>query len=187
MRIKELRECIANMYFSICKGKFCKGCILNKKENSEYTFCKLHYLFHELYEEKKEKAMNYYKQIAEMLGVELGEEFKVKFKEGDATETVYKITQDGFVDSKHEIVANFIFYEVLKGECEIVKLSWKPKKGNLCWFYSPYSDTAFEYEWNGSYGDLLNWKLGTCFRTKEEAETKWKDIMEQIQKEYEEI
>lgn len=53
MRIKELRECIANVYFGFCKGKFCKGCFLNKKENSEYTFCKLHYLIHELYGEKK--------------------------------------------------------------------------------------------------------------------------------------
>lgn len=55
MRIKELRECIANVYFGFCKGKFCKGCILNKKENSEYTFCKLHYLLHELYGEKNER------------------------------------------------------------------------------------------------------------------------------------
>ena len=55
MRIKELRECIANVYFGFCKGKFCKGCILNKKENSEYTFCKLHYLIHELYGEKNER------------------------------------------------------------------------------------------------------------------------------------
>ena len=55
MCIKELRASIANVYFSFCKGKFCKGCILNKKENSEYTFCKLHYLIHELYGEKRRK------------------------------------------------------------------------------------------------------------------------------------
>lgn len=55
MRIKELRECIANVYFGFCKGKFCKGCILNKKENSEYTFCKVNYLLHELYGEKRRK------------------------------------------------------------------------------------------------------------------------------------
>ena len=40
------------------------------------------------------------------------------------------------------------------------------------------------------FGDFIEgyaiWKSGNCFRTKEEAETKGKEIMEKLVKEYEE-
>lgn len=53
--VSELNDCYDKVYKCFCEGTFCKGCILNKKENSEYTFCKLHYLIHELYGEKRRK------------------------------------------------------------------------------------------------------------------------------------
>ena len=40
--------------------------------------------------------------------------------------------------------------------------------------------------WTDEGLDLLFWKVGNCFKTEEEAKTKGKEIMEQIQKEYEE-
>lgn len=43
-----------------------------------------------------------------------------------------------------------------------------------------------EVYWNGDTSDLVYWKLGNCFRTREEAETKGKEIMETIKKEYRE-
>lgn len=42
------------------------------------------------------------------------------------------------------------------------------------------------YVWNDDLTDLLFWKAGNCFKTREEAEAKGKEIMEQIRKEYEE-
>ena len=187
MCIKELRASIANVYFGFCKGKFCKGCILNKKENSEYTFCKLHYLIHELYGEKKEKAMNYYKQIAEMLGVELGEEFKVSDMEG----FTYMFTKDGGLMFRYGADENFylsslVLMKLLRGDYSVVKLPWKPKDGEAYWKWATYVELAELKHWNGSSMDFACWKLGNCFKTKEEAQTKGKEIMEAIRKEFEE-
>ena len=130
--------------------------------------------------------MNYYKKIAEMLGVELGEEFKVKLKSGKRSEQAYKFTEEGFVDTKYEIIDIFNFFEILKGNVEIVKLPWKPKKGEAYWHYSKGWEQATFRKWEGTSDDLWTWKCGSCFRTEEEANTKGKEIMEQIQKEFEE-
>ena len=129
--------------------------------------------------------MNYYKQVVEMLGVELGEEFKVKLKNGKRSEQAYKFTEEGLVDTKYEIIDIFNFFEILKGNCEIVKLPWKPKKGEEYWHYSEAWDEGISCKWEGKYYELLLWKEGCCFKTKEEANAKGKEIMEQIQKEYE--
>ena len=64
----------------------------------------------------------------------------------------------------------------------------KNKKGETYWYYpNPiYFGVINSYVWNDDLTDLLFWKVGNCFKTREEAETKGKEIMEQIQKEYEE-
>lgn len=81
--------------------------------------------------------MNYYKQVAEMLGVELGEEFKVSI-----TETfVYKITENGLrrryqTDSEWVGSPPVTLTSLLRGDYSIVKLPWKPKEGEEYWHYS---------------------------------------------------
>lgn len=40
--------------------------------------------------------------------------------------------------------------------------------------------------WVNTASDYCMWKLGNCFGTREEAETKGKEIMEQLEKEYRE-
>lgn len=42
-------------------------------------------------------------------------------------------------------------------------------------------NTWFDEEFTG---DLINWKIGNCFRTKEEAKIKGKKLMEEIIGEY---
>ena len=64
--------------------------------------------------------MNYMKQVAEMLGVELGEEFKVK---GNNEHNKYKFTDTDLVyDSESEMPAIVTLYDLLKGEDEIIKI-----------------------------------------------------------------
>ena len=64
--------------------------------------------------------MNYMKQIAEMLGVKLEEEFYLK-----GSKYKHKLTKDGLFycleDGKSWLFANWTFYEVLAGELEIIK------------------------------------------------------------------
>ena len=43
-----------------------------------------------------------------------------------------------------------------------------------------------ETNWLDVTEDLLYWNIGNCFRTREEASKKGKEIMEAIQKEYRE-
>ena len=64
--------------------------------------------------------MNYMKQVAEMLGVELGEEFKVK---GNNEHNKYKFTDTDLVyDSESKMPAIVTLYDLLKREDEIIKI-----------------------------------------------------------------
>ena len=134
--------------------------------------------------------MNYYKKIAEMLGVELGEEFRLKEnKTKNIVRPRYKITQEeGLMYSinRNEFDRSTILLAIINGSYSVVKLPWKPKKDDQCWFYTAAWNEATFWKWEGDYTDLMLWKVGNCFKTKEEAEVKGKEMVEAIKKEYEE-
>ena len=75
---------------------------------------------------------------------------------------------------------------IINGSYSVVKLPWKPKDGDAYWKWATYLELAQFKRWNGSSTDFACWKLGNCFKTSEEAQSKGKEIMEQIKKEYEE-
>lgn len=135
--------------------------------------------------------MNYYKKIAEMLGVELGEEFRLKEnKTKNIVIPRYKITQEeGLMYSvnRNEFDRSVSLMSIINGSYSVVKLPWKPEKGELYWYYSVGLKEANFTQWEDKLWDLLYWKVGNFFKTKEEAETKGKEIIEQIYKEYEEV
>ena len=131
--------------------------------------------------------MNYYKQIAEMLGVELGEEFKVS----DMENFTFKFTEGGGLMFRYGKDEDFYLStelaKLLRGDCSVVKLPWKPKEGEQYFYCSILGKSiVVSTNWACFNSDLCRWKCGNCFRTKEEARTKGKEIMEQIKKEYEE-
>ena len=130
--------------------------------------------------------MNYYKQIAEMLGVEFGEEFKIKFDDGSTCTSKYKLTEKGCADLEHGSISDAVLGGILREKIEIVKLPWKPQKGERYWWYSPSWKEAVYTIWYGNLCDLVTWKVGNCFKTEEEAKTRGKELMETIRKEYEE-
>lgn len=76
--------------------------------------------------------------------------------------------------------------EIISGKLTVVKQPWKPKVDEFYYYYSPYAGITFQVAWVNKSADYCMWKLGNCFRTREEAETKGKEIMEQIKKEYRE-
>lgn len=112
-------------------------------------------------------------EIARMLGVELGEEFKIK---GD-NET-YRFTNDGLVFNQMDgfglestVAAKAKLDSLLNGKDEIVKLPWQPKEGE-----SFYTFTAAYGEWSVSLDmwaeEPCNYALldkGWIYRTKKEA------------------
>lgn len=135
--------------------------------------------------------MNYWKQFAEMLGLELEQEFILTDTDGKKINYAsYKITENGMYfkggksDSWFSETAIFL-KNLLNGEYKVVPKPWKPKYGKAYWYYLDAKRVDWTC-WNSKVLDLLNWKIGNCFQTEEEARTKGKEIMEQIQKEYEE-
>lgn len=113
-------------------------------------------------------------EIAKMLGVEVGEEFKVK---GD-DELTYIFTDDGLkvtFAGGIEIAQTSInsdFVALVMGKDEIVKLPWKPKKGEDYYTFGG-SDGKWEVSrqrWTCHPFDLAVLAKGWAYHTKEEAE-----------------
>lgn len=120
-------------------------------------------------------AKNLIPQIAHMLGVELGEEFKIKGHDG----LTYKLTDNGLelttVDGqKTKWFDHGALNSLLKGKMEIVKLPWKPKEGEKYWgfWYSSLNDAwiVLLYTWGNNPADFAFYKAGWVYRTKEEAQ-----------------
>ena len=135
--------------------------------------------------------MNYYKQFAEMLGLELEQEFVLTDVDGNRKDKyTYKITEDGLLYKSPTfnwaISSLGTIGKLLDGDVKAFTKPWKPKKGEKYWFYLYGAKEIIDSRWSDGTYDFLLWKVGNCFKTEEEAATKGKEIMEQIQKEYDE-
>ena len=138
--------------------------------------------------------MNYYKKFAEMLGLELEQEFVITDVYGNRKDKyTYKITEDGLLYKSPPFINWSIsslgtIGKLLDGDVKAVPKPWKPKKGDNYSYYinSTYFEGINSCMWTDECLDLLHWKVGNCFKTEEEAKTKGKEIMEKIRKEYEE-
>ena len=136
-------------------------------------------------------AKNLIPEIAKLLGVEVGEEFKVK---GD-DETTYSFTDDGLKLIYNggigiaEISSDAAFVDLVNGKDEIVKLPWKPKKGEDYWgfLYSQLNDAWLIalYTWSNSPEDFAFHKAGWVFHTKKEAKAAIPTVAKEMGVEYE--
>ena len=136
--------------------------------------------------------MNNWGKFAEMLGLEIGQKFVLTKPDGKRKDLyTYEITEEG-IFYKSRISGDWLrdemglVEELLNGCIKAVPKPWKPKIGEKYWTYSEVWEEATSFRFEGYYYDLLLWKVGNCFKTRDEAEEKGKEIMERIQKEYEE-
>lgn len=117
-------------------------------------------------------AKNLIPKIAKMLGVELGEEFKIKGYDG----LTYKLTDNGLelttVDGqKTKWFDHGALNCLLKGKMEIIKLSWKPKEGDVFYSFALRGKWVVRlYRWTGSPCNCALLDKGWVFRTCEEAQ-----------------
>ena len=112
-------------------------------------------------------AKNYMADVARMLGVELGEEFKI-----DGSNLIYKFLENGLYFRCIEgwLPAEYQFLDLIKGELEIVKLPWQPRKGEVyCRPEDGFEDVAFD-NWGNHPIDFALKEAGMIFKTKEECE-----------------
>lgn len=137
-------------------------------------------------------AKNLIPEIAKMLGVELGEEFKIKGYE----EWFYKFDNDRVLMFKHNddvkmpvapVSVYVAFLALLRGECEIIKLPWKPRKGDVYYSFALLGDTwVVRPLWCGDFpNEYALFDKGWVYRTKEEAEAALPKVATEIGVKYE--
>lgn len=112
-------------------------------------------------------AKNYMQDVARMLGVELGEEFKI-----DGSNSIYKFFENElcFQCGGAWLRADNILIDLIKGAWELVKLPWQP---GLCdaYYYPNHTFRSVEGNlWNNSAIDFALKEAGMIFRTAEECE-----------------
>lgn len=130
--------------------------------------------------------MNLIPEVAKLLGVEIGEEFDIILENcTPSSYGPYKFTEGG-LESCCMTPFNEYIPPLIKGDYTIRKLPFKPKQEEIYWYWSISNNKAYNCRFDKEYtNDLIFWKIGNCFRTKEEAEIKGKELMEKIMKEYE--
>ena len=113
---------------------------------------------------------NYMAEVAKMLGVEIGEEFKIKqcygiFKISDTEGLLWKSLGQNERETRPQELRL-----VIKKAIDIVKLPWKPKNKEGYYYPRTYEQEVFYALWVGSTLDYAMYNLGMCYRTREEAE-----------------
>ena len=138
-------------------------------------------------------SKNLIPEIAKMLGVELGEEFKIKGFNG----VTYRFANDGLRlthddgSRKFDTTANMALIDLLSGIAEIVKMPWKPKREGTFWTFCINGDDDDDlsevdwYVWHEDVEDLARLKAGWVYRTKEEAEAALPKVAKEMGVEYE--
>jgi hypothetical protein len=134
-------------------------------------------------------AKNLIPEIAKMLGVEIGEEFKVK---GD-DETTYIFTDDGLKLTYDggigivEISSDAAFAALVNGKDEIIKLPWKPKFGDRYFGVFEFNGKLqiCRYDiWRGTIAEEAQYRCGWVYRTREEAEAALPVVAKEMGAEY---
>lgn len=121
-------------------------------------------------------AKNLIPEIAQMLGVEIGEEFKIK---GAADWMLFHFEEHGLrvrnVDEKVELsdgVDSALFERLLGGYLEIIKLPWKPKMYEEYWTFGKLGKQWIvgTLIWKELPYEILLLGKGWVYRTRAEAE-----------------
>lgn len=132
-------------------------------------------------------SKNLIPQIAQMLGVEIGEDFKIK----GYTEQTYRFDADGlkviYSCLMKKTFANAMLGNLLAGKVEIVKLPWKPKKGDAYYTFEIFRGkwVVRSLWWTGAPCTYALLDKGWVFRTKEEAEDALPKVAAEMGVEYE--
>lgn len=145
-------------------------------------------------------------QVSQMLGVELGEEFewhskhdgityRLKFKENEVLYCTRRIYKDLEGEEKIErrwidgkVVSDFL-KEVLGGHGKLIKLPWRPKKGEGYWTFNVFFGSGkwavASFAWGDEVFDKAVLKAGWVYRTREEAEAALHKVAAEMGVEYE--
>ena len=124
---------------------------------------------------------NYMAEVAKLLGVELGESFKITSDtQGDYPgdyQNYYRFTENNCFETsvdgvKWETATVIVLRGILMGDTRIVKLPWKPRKGEK--YYVPRiavrpEDRHCYYYWTNDDINIDHYRMGLVCKTPEEA------------------
>lgn len=135
-------------------------------------------------------SKNLFPQIAEMLNVDIGEEFKLQ----EIDNKIYKIELNGFwqrtENQKCWDSMEGSFFElnaILMGKRTVVKLPWKPKKGDVYYTFEILRGkwVVRSLWWAGAPCNYALLDKGWIYRTKAEAETALPAVAAEMEVQYE--
>lgn len=127
-------------------------------------------------------------EIAKMLGVEVGEEFKV---EGVADKT-YKFIIDELIvcgekNANHGYVsANMMLVSLAKGDANLIKLPWKPKEGDTFYTFASISNkwVVCIAWWGQTPNHYALLDKGWVYRSEKEAQAALPAVAKELGVEY---
>ena len=130
---------------------------------------------------------NFIPEITKKLGVELGEEFKVVYK--TRFEIICNFTLAGLFVHKGDSgkYEKELLADIICGKAEIVKLPWKPKKGDTYFTFELLGSTWVVRSswWGGFPNEYALLDKGWVYRTCEEAESALPKVAAEFGVEYE--
>lgn len=137
-------------------------------------------------------AKNLIPQIAKMLGVKLGEEFKIDTSGDD----IFQITESGVwmrkgIDKEEWVEKPFEFVMLCNGDAEIIRLPWKPKVGEQYYSFGgrligdPTVWIVVDVIWQGLAYDVAMFDKGWVYKSKDEAKAALPKVAAEVGVEYE--
>ncbi|MBU5305640.1 hypothetical protein [Eubacterium callanderi] len=128
-------------------------------------------------------SKNYMPEVARMLGLEIGEEFDILYKDGTATEIgPFKFTNETILDCDGDELQCWRLCCLLTGDYTIQRRPWRPKEGEG-YYYIRSTDGFLSRSTFHSVDadDLALLNMGNCFPTKEAAETAVPEMLEKFE------
>ena len=120
---------------------------------------------------------NHMAEVAQMLGVELEEVFKVTDDDRGKYHNYYRFTEKKGIEVSEDNVkweadtaGTLVLKWLLIGVARIIKLPWRPSRGDV--YYMPSVTSIGKYIklfWTGSRNDEGSYQQGLVLRTKKEA------------------
>ena len=120
---------------------------------------------------------NHMAEVAQMLGVELEEVFKVTDDDSGKYHNYYKFTEKKGIEVSEDNVkweadtaGTLVLKWLLIGVARIIKFPWRPSRGDV--YYMPSVTSIGKYIklfWTGSRNDEGSYQQGLVLRTKKEA------------------
>lgn len=118
---------------------------------------------------------NYMPEIAKLLGVEMGEKFKIQAlgsKEDENSTLLVWLTEHGLCVENNYVCndgENKYLVKALTGELKIFKLPWEPKYGEFYYFLDINEKEIMSYTWENDTFDYAMKALGMIYRTEAKA------------------